>query len=242
MTNAHYPKKLLKDYELLLSHFPSHSICRPFVVEAIESWKNKTGYTGNINILEIGPGYGETTELILHNKNIASAITFTLVESDANASSMLMSKLKDFESQITSINEDATEWIKSQPANTYDVFTASWVVHNFPSDQRERFLTEVARVLKSGGLFIIFDKILPDSEEEIDRLWNIHAERLSALDNLGRSDLKNEMLTHEMRDAAEPYVWYESDLYKLLKELNFKGVKIVMRNERDVVALGIKQD
>ncbi|MEY2664236.1 MAG: hypothetical protein RIT04_44 [Candidatus Parcubacteria bacterium] len=240
MTNSHYPESLLKDYAVLLDHFPSHVTCRPYIVEVIEKWKQqystKHNPNGQIRILEIGPGYGETTELIL--ENIPS--TVTLVEADRVALDMLSSKLEKFQKQIIPINEDATSWIKSQPSNTYDVFTASWVIHNFPQDQREQFLFEVARILRSGGLFVIFDKILPDNQAEVERLWGIHTERLNGLDTIGKSEQKNEMLAHEIRDSKQPYVWHEREFKDSLRKLDFKDITIVMRNERDIVASGIK--
>jgi hypothetical protein len=84
-------------------------------------------------------------------------------------------------------------------------------------------------------LFIIFDKILPDNKDEVEKIWEIHLDRLSGLDDIGKSNLKNEMLAHEIRDSKEPYVWYEKDIYETMQKLGFVNSKIVMRNDRDVV-------
>lgn len=214
MTITHYPAQLLRDYELLLTYFPSHTICRPFVIEAIEKWQTSYQKTNKLNILEIGPGYGETTELI-HEKIPAS---FTLVEQDELAMNVLKTKFKEMPRDFNYIQEDATAWITSQPSHTFDVFTASWVLHNFPAEQRTAFIEQLYRVLKPGGLFIIFDKVLPNNSKENDAFWKIHMNRLDHLEHLGRTKLKNEMVAHEIRDSQEPFVWFEKDLVDTIKK------------------------
>lgn len=236
MTNAHYPSQLLKDYDVLMQFNPSHTVCRPKLVEAVQEWKIRY-VKDNISILEIGPGNGETTHFLLE----AIPCSMTLIESDKQSADDLYAKLGKYKEQITVINEDATRWIKEQPAETYDVFTASWVIHNFPTVEREAFLAEVARILKPGGLFIIFDKVLPDDQEESERLWKIHTERQQGLDALGKKELREAMFEHETRDMNEPYVWRESDLFSTFEKLGFKNMNIDTRCERDVVFSAVKK-
>lgn len=235
MTNSHYPSDLMKDYEVLMSHFPSHIVCRPKLVEAVWIWKEAYGKDA-ISILEIGPGNGETTHLLLEH----IPCSMTLIESDKESADHLSTNLAKYKEHFTLINEDATRWIREQPNESYDAFTASWVIHNFPVPERDKFLIEVARVLKPGGMFTLFDKVLPDNQDEIRRLWEIHIERMKGLDEIGKTPLKESMLEHEKRDTNEPYVWYESELFDTFQKLGFKDSKIEMRNERDVVFSAIK--
>lgn len=231
MTSSHYPEKLLRDYELLLQYFPSHTICRQFILDGIKKWEITYGHKETVSLLEIGPGFGETTDLILEQ----TSCVCTLVESDSQTAQMLAHNLQRFEERIRIVNEDALEWIKRLEPASYDVFTASWTLHNFPSKEREEFLKDVRRVLRPGGLFIIFDKVLPDDEKEVEKLWEIHTERLQGLDTVGRADLMKDMLTHEQRDAKEPFVWHERELLGTMSELGFAEATIIMRNERDIV-------
>jgi len=235
MKKDYYPQTLLNDYELLLSYFPSHKICRPYIVSAIKEWSQGKDES-QINILEIGPGYGETTELIL--KELKSKIT--LVEIDDKASIRLADNFADYADRLNIITADAFTWIKNQKDGTYDVFTASWVVHNFPQEQREELLHEIARVLKPSGLFVVFDKILPNDKDTVNKYWDIHMVRLSELDKISRSDLKNEMIEHEKRDAGLSYVWQEREMFESLTKSGFSNIKILNRNERDVVVEALK--
>jgi len=225
----HYPEHLLKDYELLLSFFPSHKICRPVLVDVIQSWKATQDTSLIPQILEIGPGFGETTELILKEM----PCRMTLVEVDASTGQTLQEKFSD--TSVTVVVADALSWIKTQGDASFDIFTASWVIHNFTRDEREKLIPEIYRILKPNGLLVLFDKILPDTVSEVKRYWGIHMERLSGLDALGKTELKNEMLTHELRDTEDSFVWHEGDARTLLERAGFKNIQFHTRNERDVV-------
>lgn len=236
MTN-HYPGHLLKDYEILLQYFPSHAVCRPYVVEAIVQWKKEYTEDTPVEILEIGPGYGDTTELILDSVPTYMA----LVEADPDTCTLLEHKFKKYSDQITIIEGDAIEWIKVQPDESYDAFTASWVVHNFPKEQREEFLKEIHRILRPGGLCIMFEKVVPDDAQERERLWQIGMKRLEGLDTIGRPDLRQDMVDHEIRDNNEPFVWHEKELLETMEKFDFQQNKIIMRNERDIVFSSIRK-
>ena len=53
------------------------------------------------------------------------------------------------------------------PARSFDLVTCRIAAHHFPSP--ERFVREVARVLRPGGLFLLQDQVAP--EEESTALW-----------------------------------------------------------------------
>ncbi len=240
-TNDYYPEVLLREeaYNILLKYMPSDIACRPHVINAIKEWergRDANGVSTVSSMLEIGPGHGEMTKSILAETSVHA----TLVELDPKAAASLKKELHEYADRIEIVVADAITWIKQQPSESFDVFTASWVIHNFPKNERDILLAEISRVLKPKGLFVIFDKIHPDSKEEIARLWEIHQNRLSILDELGYADFKKEFFAHEERDMAEPYVWYENDFLKEMADLGFKDTKIVMRSERDVVAVGTK--
>jgi tRNA (cmo5U34)-methyltransferase len=234
---GHYPEHLLRDYQLLLGYFPSHTACRPFVVEAMAKWKETYKPQGPVEILEIGPGYGETTLQILERIDAS----MTLIEADKTAALILGEALERAGKRAEVIVADAIEWIRTQASGSFDAFTSSWVVHNFPSAQREEFLIEVKRILRPGGLFVIFDKVLTDDASENDRVWNIHLQRMNGLKEIGRADLAESMIEHERRDAADPYVWHESQLLTTMTANGFANSTIVMRNERDIVFSALRQ-
>lgn len=232
--DEHYPEHLLKDYELLLRFFPSHTVCRPTLVNKIREWKHNHVAVECPYILEVGPGNGESTELILRDV----ACTMTLVEVDLSSAEKLQQKFPS--DTVTVITADALAWIKKQKDESCDVVTASWVFHNFTRDERALFLPEIYRVLKPSGLLALFDKILPNDKDEVKHFWKLHEERLGGLDALGKTKLKEEMLEHEARDRSEDYIWYEHEAQKNFENSGFKNVQFHGRNECDVVVCADK--
>ena len=229
----HYPKEMLKDYDLVLKYFTSDKILRNKLVDVIKRWRPK--HKNNLEILEIGPGFGHSTKILLENFDS----NLTLVEIDKDAIERLQKLENTTASNLRFINKDATEYIKKVPKDSFDVITASWVIHNFPSQERDKFLEEIKRALKPNGLFVIFEKVVTDNEKENQRLLDLQLNRLEELDKMGKHEARQEIIKHETRDAKAPYVWYEKDLVKFFKEKGFK-TKVVARNERDVVFSAIK--
>lgn len=236
MNSDYYPKNLLEEYELLLQYFPSHKICRPFIVDSIKQWQETYSQKETVRILEIGPGFGETTSLILEQ----IPCVMTLVEADENTCNVLAGMLSQYEGRIEIVHADAIEWIKHIPSQSYDAFTASWAIHNFPVPVRDQFLIEVERILKPEGLFVIFEKVLPDDQYLADALWQKNLSRLDRLDDVGKTDLKVKVLEHEERDAHVPYVWYERELLHTLETLTFTNITVHNRNEREIVVSAMR--
>ena len=57
----------------------------------------------------------------------------------------------------------------SYPDQTFDVVTCRIAPHHFPNV--EKFVSEVSRILKPGGRFLLIDNVVPEDEEE-DKFYN----------------------------------------------------------------------
>ena len=53
---------------------------------------------------------------------------------------------------------------------TYDVVTSFLVVHEIPPTLKPAAFAAVARALKPGGYFLIFDEVYPETDEELGRM------------------------------------------------------------------------
>jgi SAM-dependent methyltransferase len=103
------------------------------------------------NVLEIGPGPGLTTDLLL-----PSVPRLTALEIDATLASSLSSRLRGSNVQV--IEGDATEMPFGDAEFSGAVsFT---MLHHVPSQElQNNLLAEVLRVLKPGGFFVGSDSL-----------------------------------------------------------------------------------
>jgi SAM-dependent methyltransferase len=97
------------------------------------------------NVLEVGPGYGVTTDLLR-----AMVAHLTCVEVDGGLAEGL--RRRALGRNVTILHEDATAM--SLPDAAFDGAVCFTMLHHVPSAAlQDRLLAEVARVLRPGGIF-----------------------------------------------------------------------------------------
>lgn len=95
-------------------------------------------------VLEIGPGYGATTDLLRQR-----AGRLTCVEVDAGLARRLQQRMPG---DVTVLCQDATRM--QLPDASFDAAVCFTMLHHVPSAElQDRLLAEVARVLRPGGIF-----------------------------------------------------------------------------------------
>lgn len=101
-------------------------------------------------VLEIGPGYGAATEILLRQVR-----RLTCVESDSRLADRLRQRLPG---KLTVQCEDAT--VMSLPGERFDGAVCFSMLHHIPSRElQNKMFAEVARVLKPGGVFAGTDSV-----------------------------------------------------------------------------------
>jgi ubiquinone/menaquinone biosynthesis C-methylase UbiE len=108
----------------------------PWVLEGLEL---------GANVLEVGPGYGATTELL------SGRVTqLTCVEVDRKLAEGL--RRRALGRNVTILHQDATAM--QLPDAAFDAAVCFTMLHHVPSVRlQDRLLAEVARVLRPGGIF-----------------------------------------------------------------------------------------
>ena len=102
------------------------------------------------DVLEVGPGYGATTDVLSE-----SLAQLTAVEIDPELAQRLIDRFDD-KSNVTVVIGDATQL--PYPDGRFSGAVALTMLHHVPTPAlQDRLFGEVARVMRSGGVFVAFD-------------------------------------------------------------------------------------
>lgn len=119
------------------------------------------------DLLEVGPGPGRTTDIL---REMAPAVT--AVEIDASLADALTVRMAN--TNVTVINADATDL--PLPDGRFSSAVSFTMLHHVPtSEEQDRLFAEVARVLRSGGVFAGVDSLdSPDFRAlHVDDICNV---------------------------------------------------------------------
>jgi SAM-dependent methyltransferase len=104
------------------------------------------------DVLEVGPGYGATTDVLAE-----SAPKLTAVEIDEELATMLRARFAN-NSAVTIVGGDATAL--RFPDGRFSGAASFTMLHHVPTaGLQDRLFAEVARVLRSGGVFVLGDSL-----------------------------------------------------------------------------------
>jgi SAM-dependent methyltransferase len=104
------------------------------------------------DVLEIGPGYGATTEVLGE-----SVPKLTAVEIDYGLAAILMDKFAQ-RSSVTIVRGDATSLEFSD--GRFSGAVSFTMLHHVPTTAlQDRLFAEVGRVLRTGGVFVAGDRL-----------------------------------------------------------------------------------
>lgn len=104
------------------------------------------------DVLEVGPGYGATTDVLGPR-----AARLTAVEIDAGLAAMLTERFAEV-TGVTIVRGDATAL--EFPDARFTGAASFTMLHHVPTAAlQDRLLSEVARVLRPGGVFVAGDSV-----------------------------------------------------------------------------------
>jgi SAM-dependent methyltransferase len=104
------------------------------------------------DVLEVGPGYGATTDVLAE-----SVPKLTAVEIDAELATMLRERFANNDA-VTIVGGDATAL--EFPDGRFSGAASFTMLHHVPTaGLQDRLFAEVARVLRSGGVFVLGDSL-----------------------------------------------------------------------------------
>jgi SAM-dependent methyltransferase len=126
---------------------------RAVVRDIVIPWALADGDLGD-DVLEVGPGYGATTDVFRER-----VPRLTAVEIDPELAGALATRLAG--TNVTVIEGDATA-LTFEP-DTFTGATCFTMLHHVPSAAlQDQLFAEVARVVRPGGLFVASDSLGSD--------------------------------------------------------------------------------
>ena len=139
----------------------NHAVCgseewRAYVRDHLIPWALGDGELGD-DVLEVGPGYGATTEVFCEQ-----VAQLTAVEIDPALARALAERFDG--TNVTVLEGDATALTFGR--DRFTGATCFSMLHHVPSvELQDRLFAEVARVLRPGALFVAADSLHSDGLE-----------------------------------------------------------------------------
>lgn len=215
-----FGKALNKDYALIIKAWPYDTLMRERQAREINKFGGK-------NLIEFGCGSGEATkQIIKYNPKLKILAT----DNDSNVIKNAKNNIK-----FDTVQFKTLDAFKYNPTTKYDIVTSAHFLHNFEHEKQIIFLKSMYDTLKTGGLFIILDKVWPDDPNLRKEYWKRLKDRFKIYDKHNRSDLKKIMLEHETMDRDKSSILIETEFKNVLKKVGFKDIKLVLRKEQDIV-------
>src|SRR3989344_4263085 len=234
MNDSRFSNILGEDYDLLKIVIPHHDEFQDKIGEVIKNYLSSL-QTDTILAVEGGAGTGLTTTRILSADKRIKVIGIDNEEKTLNQARQI---LKEFGERIDLRKRDLLEAIEATPSQSVDIFASVWVIHNFQPSYRQILFSEIARVLKIGGLFVSGDNYARDNDSDHKKDLENRIREFTNFEKMGRIDLKTEWTKHCIED--EKIKITEGEQMKILRKLGFKDVSIQYRKEMEAIITGVR--
>ncbi|MDA9745484.1 methyltransferase domain-containing protein [Candidatus Pelagibacter sp.] len=118
----------------------------------------------NIKLLDIGTGTGEIIESYTLNFKNTEITCSDLSEEYLNVAKQKLKKFKD----IKYVNCKGEELPFEN--ESFDVLTSTYMFHEIPTEIRKQVFSEISRVLKKDGIFVLTDSLQIDDNPKLNPL------------------------------------------------------------------------
>ena len=232
--------KMGEEYDLLKKAYPKYEELHQVLADAISDHSSGED-GGKLQVLEIGCGSGITSSAIL---GAGKELSLTSIDSEPKMISQASLNLKrDLQGgRLTLIQADALEFLESTGDATLDIVASGFTFHNFLREYRSSVLDQTFRVLKPGGLFVNADKYSLEGQEMFNELVLQLQRFFNAFVPLGKLELLQEWVLHNVADQAPDRAMREKDSVKEMEEIGFQNVQVHFRHGLEAVVSGRKAE
>jgi tRNA (cmo5U34)-methyltransferase len=176
-------KTLYENYDnLIIKCVPNYRKILQTITDNIDDAKNK--------ILDIGIGTGNLEELLF--KKLPQA---KIVGIDTSAEFLKIAKNKNINYQLQTVQADIRNYDMGE--HKFDIILSSLAIHHFEDNEKYILFQGIYKALNENGIFINFDMIKPETEEEYLKLNDQLFERWK------EHGLSNDFIEEEKKEMAE---------------------------------------
>jgi SAM-dependent methyltransferase len=224
--------RLSEEYELLELAYPEFRSFQEQLVAFVQELP--AGSDPPLRLLEIGPGHGFTTEIVLGSRNDL------VIDAVDNEPAMIAKLWEQLESAVSSgtlipVEDDALRFIQECPTHRYDGFFSAFTLHNFTEEYRAQLLPELFRVLRPGAVFLNADKYAPDGQAQFEALVTQLNRFFGAFVPLGKYELLRDWVVHNVMDQSPHRCQREGASVTQMQSLGFERVHVHGRSNMEAV-------
>ena len=223
------------EYDLLKQAIPHYDELQAMIGRLVAAhFKDRN--ESRIHVLEIGPGSGITTKVLLE---CDPRIHVTAVDNGVKMSRAFKKNIRKwgYEKRVKFIRADIHVEIEKFKREKFDAVASAWVIHNFERSTRLHLIAEVHRVLRKGGMFVNGDKLAQDDMDKRAEAYLKQVRHCDVFDKMGRSDIKKEWLEHYLVDEQPHIVYAESEALSHMRAVGFLA-QFVKRWMMEAVVVG----
>ncbi len=243
-----------REYILLKKITPHYKFYQNLVGLTLASHFANAKPNGSIKVLEIGCGDGYTSRILLDSD---PRVSLTAVDISRERLSLVM---ENFGAELSSgrlriVLSDALTLMELMADRTYDAFASAATLHNFDKRYRANVISQTARLLKPGGLFINADKFAVDDPLEHAQHLQWSLDMLNQFDRLNISELKAsgfpitraDLLQlkqtwhdHFLEDEKPDIIQHERAAIASLIQSGFVDIRVIFRAQVDAVLTAVR--
>ena len=178
------------------------------------------------HLLEIGCGEGHASRVLLEE----TGLQMDLIDINPKMTAVARRRLRKFGAKARVHTVDAFEFLASVQ-EPYPVIFSSFVLHNFPRDERRRLLNLCRKAMRRNGLFLLNDCIPPDRGD-----GELLARQIARYKYLP-DNVAEQVIAHVKQDARPKFRMPQRQIIGDLCDAGFLAPQVIDRIEREALII-----
>lgn len=225
-----------KHYRLFTLACPHYHTLQYLVKNEIRNFaKNKK--QERIKVCEIGPGIGYTTKAILESDPRVHLLS---IDDEKVMIEQARTYVGKGGKRVEFVLKDGLAFLKTLESGSIDVFASVFTLHNWTESYRDQVITEVFRVLKSGGIFVNADKYAHPDPRKHEKQLTLQLKQLNIFEEINIPQLKSAWVQHYLEDNQPGVIMKEDRAVQQMKEVGFAAVDVFSRINMEAVLVAKK--